>query len=1000
MKITDLQLEQYGIYKNESWMPSVNKLNIVMGENESGKTTLLRFIRDMIFGFERGKWQGKKGNMAFTRMDGSSYRVFRKDKTRWFIDSHMERSDQELPVIWWHGLNRTMYEQIFAVGLEDLQGTSFLSNDSVRSRFFMLQGGEQVSRAKNEAAEDMEKLLVSSSQGKRRINQLLTRLSEIEEELDTLSGQEKDFSSLQKKQDAVKKELEELETLLSKNKENDKLLEKRLGAWEYYKRAREIKRQLSLSEQVKLFPSNGKEQWNHLVNRMKVIKEQKEALQEKLNEYEPKRKEDIIPWIGMEKELEKLYVDLGQWKQLLADEEDLKNARAEWAAKFVNMGYTLPLWDRPLSTKERCVSVDWQEGNRLAQSVGVRDNELHFWEKREPEVEEVEEAGTEKSSPSTEVEWKAYEEKAEKIENLIQKKVLIQTEKKQLLAKEEKKYTFWFYLGLAFMAAAVACIVAFYMSFSGYVVLYGAAAAAFLSIAFFIMNNHVSHIKDNRLDVLDKNLKELEKERAIMVKEFPDRLPEDENDLAAFRNMLQEKRNDFYKSQARQQALSWKKETIKKQQISHKEWAEEGKELKELHAKAVKAWNDWLAENKLPMTSSEKIPDLREQWQKIYSEEGRGRIIDVRIENIREKLDSFNRRADSIIKLTGLSYPVTPESIAEIYEENRERNMQWQSVAERNHQHAIYEQEMNKLNLSWESCKREMEALFRLVNAKNAEDFADKVNAHENHDRLLQDWKNVRHDIRLYAGSEDGFNRLWAILETGKYDEWMKEHQQLAEEIEKQSARLGELQQQQGAVGNEIFRLAGDDTITKVLQKKREVEAEISAAVEEWLTHLFTQNILEKTQERYESGKQPKVVETANSFLREMTGGKYSLFVDSDGKDIKITDEAHNIKDAKIWSSGTGDQVYLAIRLAMALSFGKQIEPLPIVLDDIFVRFDEGRQRETLRFLMDLGKEQQIFLFTCHARTMKIAEEVGKEKGTGEFIYLESGNIHGKKRIS
>ena len=295
MKITDLQLEQYGIYKNESWMPSVNKLNIVMGENESGKTTLLRFIRDMIFGFERGKWQGKKGNMAFTRMDGSSYRVFRKDKTRWFIDSHMERSDQELPVIWWHGLNRTMYEQIFAVGLEDLQGTSFLSNDSVRSRFFMLQGGEQVSRAKNEAAEDMEKLLVSSSQGKRRINQLLTRLSEIEEELDTLSGQEKDFSSLQKKQDAVKKELEELETLLSKNKENDKLLEKRLGAWEYYKRAREIKRQLSLSEQVKLFPSNGKEQWNHLVNRMKVIKEQKEALQEKLNEYEPKRKEDIIP---------------------------------------------------------------------------------------------------------------------------------------------------------------------------------------------------------------------------------------------------------------------------------------------------------------------------------------------------------------------------------------------------------------------------------------------------------------------------------------------------------------------------------------------------------------------------------------------------------------------------------------------------------------------------------------------------------------------------------
>ncbi len=33
MKITDLQLENYGIYRNESWAPCTNKLNVVMGEN-------------------------------------------------------------------------------------------------------------------------------------------------------------------------------------------------------------------------------------------------------------------------------------------------------------------------------------------------------------------------------------------------------------------------------------------------------------------------------------------------------------------------------------------------------------------------------------------------------------------------------------------------------------------------------------------------------------------------------------------------------------------------------------------------------------------------------------------------------------------------------------------------------------------------------------------------------------------------------------------------------
>ena len=48
MKITDLELEQYGIYQNESWKPAAGCLNVIMGENESGKTTLLRFIRDMM----------------------------------------------------------------------------------------------------------------------------------------------------------------------------------------------------------------------------------------------------------------------------------------------------------------------------------------------------------------------------------------------------------------------------------------------------------------------------------------------------------------------------------------------------------------------------------------------------------------------------------------------------------------------------------------------------------------------------------------------------------------------------------------------------------------------------------------------------------------------------------------------------------------------------------------------------------------------------------------
>ena len=43
---------------------------------------------------------------------------------------------------------------------------------------------------------------------------------------------------------------------------------------------------------------------------------------------------------------------------------------------------------------------------------------------------------------------------------------------------------------------------------------------------------------------------------------------------------------------------------------------------------------------------------------------------------------------------------------------------------------------------------------------------------------------------------------------------------------------------------------------------------------------------------------------------------------------------------------------------------------------------------------MELGKKQQIFLFTCRKQTMRIAEEIGRERNSGLFTYIDSGVIN------
>lgn len=993
MKITDLQLQQYGIYHDASWQPSQTSLNIVMGENESGKTTMLRFIRDMLFGYGRGKWQGRKGNMGFVRSDGQFYRVFRNEKEQWFENASHVKFTEDLPAAWWHGLNRSIYEKIFAVGLEDLQGASFLANDTVRSRFFMLQGGDKLANAKAELEEAKGKLFTSSAQGKRKINQLASDLEEAEKELDGLSRQEKDFSDLQHRQEEMKKEIADLQLKLDKDNEENSRLEKRLGAWKYYQQAVSVKHQLDLSSQVTMFPSNGKEQWNQLMNRMKVIHDQKESLQEKLDAYKPVKKEEIIPWMGVENELEKLYVDLGQWRQTMADAEEMEKEKSGWRIDFVNLGYSLPLWDHALSLDKPCVNVDWEEGRRLSKSLGVRNNELHFWEQREPEVEKLSDDMELPEKEESESDWQNIESMASELEQVLHEEADVQSEMDSISATEDKKFTPWLWLSMAFVLMAAGSIAAFYMAKAGIMSMYGAGGAAVLAVLFFYLHSHVIHKKGNTLEKLALRKEELETLREKVSEKFPGQAPKTVDELKAFHNLMQEKRSDFYKDQAKRQAVSWKKETIRKQMQQHKNWEEEGEILTEKRNKAEKAWNDWLKRNSLPKTGAENLSALQEQWQKIYSAEGKGKILDFRLEQIDAKLDAFAARAQSIIKATGLPYAVSPDGIADIYEENHRRSLEWEALQEKNKQHEAYEKEMSKLDEGWASCQREMDTLLNLVQAKNAEEFAEKVNAHEHHDQIAKEWERVKQDLRMYAGGEEEFEALWHALETGQYDQWMETHNTLSRRIEEESAKLGELQRTQGAIDNEIFRLAGDDSMTSALQKKEKIEAELKSALEEWLTLMYTEELLTRAQTIYESGRQPQIMKMANEFLKDMTMGKYSLHMADNGKDIFIEDSTHAVKNEKIWSSGTGDQVFLAIRLAMALSFGEQIEPLPIVLDDIFVRFDEKRQRETLRFLMELGKKQQIFLFTCHERTMHIAEEVGYEKGTGEFIHLSAGQI-------
>jgi uncharacterized protein YhaN len=75
-------------------------------------------------------------------------------------------------------------------------------------------------------------------------------------------------------------------------------------------------------------------------------------------------------------------------------------------------------------------------------------------------------------------------------------------------------------------------------------------------------------------------------------------------------------------------------------------------------------------------------------------------------------------------------------------------------------------------------------------------------------------------------------------------------------------------------------------------------------------------------------------------------------------------------------SRGTSEQLYLAMRLALVREYSNHVEPLPVVLDDIFVNFDPERTRRALEAVGELSETHQILLFTCHPHLRNMVEEI------------------------
>lgn len=105
---------------------------------------------------------------------------------------------------------------------------------------------------------------------------------------------------------------------------------------------------------------------------------------------------------------------------------------------------------------------------------------------------------------------------------------------------------------------------------------------------------------------------------------------------------------------------------------------------------------------------------------------------------------------------------------------------------------------------------------------------------------------------------------------------------------------------------------------------------------------------------------------TASDLIAGITGGIYTSMSVDENLNVFLNTKTKLVPLEQV-SSGTMDQVYLALRLAAASLIQTEEEKLPLIFDDSFALYDEDRLRTALKWLAQ-SYPNQVILFTCHQR--------------------------------
>lgn len=377
-------------------------------------------------------------------------------------------------------------------------------------------------------------------------------------------------------------------------------------------------------------------------------------------------------------------------------------------------------------------------------------------------------------------------------------------------------------------------------------------------------------------------------------------------------------------------------------------------------------WETELARNVI-----DRLATTRVKLESLPQEELRLRAMQSRLDEFKSRLRPLceSLAPDLLREPPELVAEKLSERLDRAAEADRQNTHLCRQLKALTSQQQVAEQRLHRL-------AAERTALFEAAATTSEEQFLEVVRRADRIRQLDVEIERLTRDLDEIR-DEDNLEEFERSLRELDFETRQARQVELVQSMQLVEQQSREADRAAAVAQSELARLDGSAAAAMLTEELARKRSQVAAEIDRYIPLVFARHLLSEAVRRFDRDNQPEMIRTVSSLIERMTGGRYVEF-------DRTTDNSHGIlvrrsdgveRTPEQLSTGTREQLYLAIRLAYVLHYCRQNEPLPIVMDDVLVNFDEGRVRQTLSALAEVAQTVQILFFTCHRHMVQLAQD-------------------------